>query len=93
MKNWQLHKLIKNDFDLRGVCTVLRNNAKVLKDIFYALASADDKYPKLGYFGMVNLCKSVSIIEDASKKYPQELISKVDWLLVKHDGIADMLAD
>ena len=82
-KNWQLPKLIKNDFDLRGVITVLRTHAKALKDIFYALGSANERYPKLGYFGFVEFCKSVRIIEDVSGKYPEALIAKVDWVMIK----------
>ena len=82
-KIWQAHRLIKSDFDMRNVVAVLRSNAKALKDIFYALASADERYPKLGYWAFIDFCKSVRIIEDVTGKYPEERISKVDWLTVK----------
>ena len=75
VKSMQLHKLIKNDFEFRSVMQVLRKNSKVLKDLFYALASSDDRYPKLGYWRFVEFCKSTRIIEDVSDRYPEQLIS------------------
>ena len=50
---------------------MVQKNAKPLKDLFYALASADERYPKLGYFNFVDLCKSVNIIEDVTDLYPE----------------------
>ena len=81
----QLHKLIKSDFEYRNVVQVLRKNAKVLKDLFYSLASADDRYPKLGYFKFVEFCKSTRVIEEVSQKYPEQLISTVDWVMVRNE--------
>ena len=84
-KSWQLAKLIKNEIDLRSVITVLRSNVMFLNDLFMSLVSQDPKYPKLSYDLFIDFCKSVCIIEDATAKYPQSLISKVDWLLAKSD--------
>ena len=42
---------------------------------------------------MADFCKSVGIIEDISGKYPESLVSKVDWLLVKQDSFATVFAD
>ena len=81
-KVWQLNKLLKNDNELRAATAVLRANAKKLKDLFSALASTDERYPKLGYFAFVDFCKSVRIIEDATELYPKHLISNVDWIMI-----------
>ena len=75
IKSMSLNKLIKNDFEYRGCLKVIRNNTQALKDLFYALASADDRYPKLGYWKFVEFCKGLRIIEDVSQKYPENLIS------------------
>ena len=85
VKSMQLHKLIKNDFEFRSVMQVLRKNSKALKDLFYALASSDDRYPKLGYWRFVEFCKSTRIIEDVSDRYPEQLISQVDWVMIRNE--------
>ena len=71
---------------MRSVITVLRSNAKFLNDLFVSLTSQDPRYPRLSYDLYTEFCKSVCIIEDASAKYSEALVSKVDWLLAKTDG-------
>ena len=66
--------------------TVLKSNAKYLNDLFMSLVGQDPMYPKLSFELFTEFCKSVSIIEDATAKYPEALISKVDWLLAKSDN-------
>ena len=67
LKNWNLSKVVRDDND-RVVCEkLIRKHAKQLKDVFVALCSRNETYPKLAWKSLLSFLDQCKLLDEPSE--------------------------